>query len=899
MAAAGEATVFVKDSKSVLVHLRGKDWTQRGDYLEGSGEGNYLFGARAIGAGDFRVKATLRIRNLARSAATFVIDGNSHFGFEGSSGTMFVQGPLFGPSTRYLGPPRVREGRDFLFEVVCAGDELRFMIDGQGVHTVTYKGRQLGTIGFRPWRSTMQIMSFAAMGETVESPPPSAPSTRLKFYTIPTIDLAHETHRQVIVDREPGQYLGHPTTVLLEDNKTMIAVYPKGHGRGAIVMKRSTDAGLTWSERLPTPENWETSLEVPTIYRVVDPPGVKRLIMFSGLYPIRMAVSEDDGETWTPLEPIGDPPSRGGRSRAGGVPFGGVVTMASLVRLKDGTYMALFHDDGRFLRGEGKRTSFKVYKSLSTDGGLTWGQPEVVTEHAAAHLCEPGAVRSPDGKQIALLLRENSRKYNSFVVFSDDEGETWSEPVELPASLTGDRHTAHYAPDARLVISFRDRTHISPTWGDWVAWVGTYEDIVNGREGQYRIRLMDNHKGADCTYPAVELLPDGTFVMTTYGHWIEGEQAFIASVRFKLEEIDERAATLPAQTDVYVSGQDGYHTYRIPALLVSKAGTLLAFCEGRKNSASDHGDIDLMLKRSEDAGQTWSEQQIVYEEGDTAEITIGNPCPVVDQDTGTIWLTFCRDNRDVLITNSTDDGRTWSKPVEITSDVKKPDWGWYATGPGVGIQLQRGPHKGRLVIPCDHQERIDGKSVKLSHVFYSDDQGKSWQLGGSVPPHTDECQVVELADGRLLVNMRNYWGREGGEEEKGGMRAIAWSTDGGETWSDIEFDKMLIEPVCQASFVRYTGERSGDKNRLLFSNPASSETRHHLTMRLSYDEGKTWPVAAVVYSGPSAYSCLAGLPDGDIGCLYERRTKGPRETITFARCSLEWLTGGREKAAER
>jgi hypothetical protein len=309
----------------------------------------------------------------------------------------------------------------------------------------------------------------------------------------------------------------------------MIVFYPKGLGRGAIVMKRSGDAGVSWSWRLPVAPSWATSLEVPTIYPVVDPKGRKRLIVFSGLYPIRMAVSEDDGQTWSGLEPIGD--------------FGGIVAMADVVRLGDGSYMALFHDDGRFLRAGGRRTGkFYVYKTLSTDGGLTWSEPEVVTHLADVHLCEPGALRSPDGCQIALLMRENSRRRNSYVVFSDDEGKTWSEPVELPGALTGDRHQGLYAPDGRLVVSFRDRTHESPTPGDWVAWVGTYDDIVHQAEGQYRVRLMDNKKGADCAYPAVELLPDGTFVITTYGHWIEGETPFIASVRFKLEEIDRMAA---------------------------------------------------------------------------------------------------------------------------------------------------------------------------------------------------------------------------------------------------------------------------------------------------------------------------------------------------------------------
>ncbi len=353
-------------------------------------------------------------------------------------------------------------------------------------------------------------------------------------YSIPLIDLADETHRQVVVDREQGQYLGHPTTVLLEDGKTMIAVYPKGHGRGAIVMKKSTDGGLTWSDRLPVPENWATSQEVPTLYRVVDKQGVKRLIMFSGLHPIRMAVSEDDGANWTPLEPIGD--------------FGGVVAMASLVKLKNGDYMALFHDDGRFLYNKGKKGDKPgqsyVYKTISKDGGLTWGLPIVVTTHEEAFLCEPGAIRSPDGNQIAVLLRENNRKFNSFVIFSNDEGETWSEPRQVPGALTGDRHTAKYAPDGRLFISFRDTTLESPTKGDWVGWIGTYDDIVKGREGQYRVRLMDNTKGADCAYPPVELLPDGTFVTMTYGHWIKDQSPFIMSVRFKIKELDEKAQSI-------------------------------------------------------------------------------------------------------------------------------------------------------------------------------------------------------------------------------------------------------------------------------------------------------------------------------------------------------------------
>jgi hypothetical protein len=361
----------------------------------------------------------------------------------------------------------------------------------------------------------------------------------LRGYTIPFIDLAAETSRQVVVDREKGQYLGHPTTVLLEDGQTMLAVYPKGHGRGAILLKRSKDGGRTWSERLPTPKSWETSLETPTIHRTIDAQGKRRLILFSGLYPIRMSVSEDDGTTWSELAPIGD--------------FGGIVTMGFVEPLRTGPghYLAMFHDDGRFFQREPRKSaSMTLYQIFSQDGGLTWSRPQAIFESDQVHLCEPGVVRSPDGRQMAVLLRENRRLRNSHIIFSDDEGRHWTSPRELPGSLTGDRHTGRYAADGRLFLSFRDMAHESPTRGDWVGWVGTYQDLVAGREGQYRLRLMKNYPNAsgwiaDCAYPGVERLPDGTLVTTTYGHWAAGELPYVVSVRLRLAELDERLAAHP------------------------------------------------------------------------------------------------------------------------------------------------------------------------------------------------------------------------------------------------------------------------------------------------------------------------------------------------------------------
>ena len=354
-----------------------------------------------------------------------------------------------------------------------------------------------------------------------------------------------------------------------------------------------------------------------------------------------------------------------------------------------------------------------------------------------------------------------------------------------------------------------------------------------------------------------------------------------------------------ALVDVFVSGTGGYHTYRIPATIVTRDGTLLAFCEGRKANRSDSGDIDLLVKRSQDGGKTWSEQRVVWGDGQN---TCGNPCPVIDQTTGVIWLPMTwnhgkdtekqikantgQDTRRVYITHSDDDGLTWAKPREITDETKRPEWRWYATGPGVGIQLAQGRRRGRLLIPCDHSlVSPDDPSGYNSHVIFSDDHGASWQLGGVIRPAVNECQVVELADGTLMINMRNY-------DRAKTTRAVATSADGGLTWSAVRHDPALVEPICQASFLRYTMHGQDDRHRLLFSNPAHAQTggRRDMTVRMSDDEGQTWPVRRVLWPGPAAYSCLAVLPDGLIGCLFEAGEKHPYERIIFACFSRDWLT---------
>lgn len=331
---------------------------------------------------------------------------------------------------------------------------------------------------------------------------------------------------------------------------------------------------------------------------------------------------------------------------------------------------------------------------------------------------------------------------------------------------------------------------------------------------------------------------------------------------------------------VFVGGEGGVHTYRIPALVVAQNGDLLAFAEARHGGMSDSGDIDLVVKRSSDGGRTWSPAATIWDDGAN---TCGNPCPVVCSKTGRVLLlathNLGRDHeseiirgtsdgtRTVWLLHSDDDGRSWSRPREVTATTKQPDWTWYATGPGAGIEMQRGAHAGRLVIPCDHIEQ-DSKRY-LSHVIVSDDDGDSWRLGGSTPEDkVNECEVVELCDGALLLNMRNY------DRDKR-TRQQAHSRDGGATWTDQRFVPELIEPICQASIRRLRfadGDRPGV---ILFSNPASETGRERMTLRASFDDGETWPWSVPLDLGPAAYSCLQVLGDGSLVCLYE--AQGYRE----------------------
>ena len=347
----------------------------------------------------------------------------------------------------------------------------------------------------------------------------------------PVVDLSRETARQVVIaEGSPDVYQGHPTTVLLPDGKTIFAAWCINHGGQAGPLACSPDGGRTWTrldDRLPP--GFRKHTNCPSIYRMTDPQGQERLWVFSAWVgrfgaPMPSIMSEDAGRTWKELPPLGPT-------------FRCVMTFSSIVKLQDGSYLGLYH------RGpEGAdRAPLEVLQTRTKDGGFTWSEPRVVAQVEGQNPCEPFVFRSPDGGELCCLMRENTHKKYSLMMFSRDEGATWSVPVDTPWGLTGDRHMGVTTNDGRLVIAFRDQAPQSPTRGHFVAWVGTYDDIQQNRPGQYRIKLLHSFAGGDCGYPGVERLPDGTIVATTYIRlWNDARKHSVVCTRFCLEETDAR-----------------------------------------------------------------------------------------------------------------------------------------------------------------------------------------------------------------------------------------------------------------------------------------------------------------------------------------------------------------------
>jgi sialidase-1 len=358
-------------------------------------------------------------------------------------------------------------------------------------------------------------------------------------------------------------------------------------------------------------------------------------------------------------------------------------------------------------------------------------------------------------------------------------------------------------------------------------------------------------------------------------------------------------------SDVFPPGFNGISRYRIPGMVVTPKGTVLAYCEARKNDSADWGEIEIHMRRSTDGGRTWlSSQHIAHQaerlegnphkaESGKHEQTVNNPVAIIDRQTEVIEFVYCVNYARCFSMRSTDDGLTWSKPVDITASFepfrKKYDWEVIATGPGHGLQIK----SGRLVVPIWLAYGSIGEhKPSASGTIYSDDHGKTWQAGEIAFPDEgefgdpNETMIAELSDGRVMLVARSV--------SSANRKLISHSRDGATGWSRPVFHAQLWEPICMASILAhpakpgtliFSNPHSLDLNKNGEEKPAGRGKRKNLSIKLSHDDGKTWPVNKTLDAGPSAYSDLAVLPDGTVLCLYEKDT-----SIVCARFPLDWIT---------
>lgn len=338
---------------------------------------------------------------------------------------------------------------------------------------------------------------------------------------------------------------------------------------------------------------------------------------------------------------------------------------------------------------------------------------------------------------------------------------------------------------------------------------------------------------------------------------------------------------------LFQAGTEGYHTFRIPALVRAQQGTLLAFAEARRYTPSDTGEIAIVFRRSDDNGVSFGPMRTVVA---VPDMTCGNPAPVFDETTGIVWLLFCmnpkdgperlvfegRAQRTVWVMSSDDKGDSWSAPFELTGSVKPDDWTWYATGPGHGIQLANG----RLVVPCDHAQaksRTHADPVR-SHVVTSDDHGRTWQLGGIVSEAcSSECGLVETEPNQVLLEFRHDTDRR--------MRGLARSLDGGSSFGPAEFVTDPPDPGCRGGVVGL-GPNPHAAELLFVSHVAHREQRENLVLRVSRD-GRQWELAGCLWPGPAAYSELLVAADGTLCSFFEAGASHPYQELRFGRITWE------------
>lgn len=699
---------------------------------------------------------------------------------------------------------------------------------------------------------------------------------------LPLLDISQETYRHIIVAHGTEDiYQGHPTTLLMPDKKTIYCVWSVGHGGPAGPMAVSRNGGITWErmdDRLPA--GFKDHINCPSIYRMIDMNSSKaRLWVFSAQPDMPRIMSEDGGDTWIELPPLG---------------FECVMTFSSVIRLSDGNYLGFYH------RRKGE--TLVVLQTKTLDGGLTWSEPQVIADVDGKKPCEPFVFRSPDNNELCCLMRENTHTGRSLMMFSRDEGKSWTDPVETPWGLSGDRHMGVYTKDGRLVIAFRDMAPNSLTRGHFVAWVGTYKDILDNKPGEYRVKLLHSYAGNDCGYPGMELLPDGTIVATTYIKYRDDNQKHsVVSTRFNIRETDARNGRYLLDNSklkdeeplfltqvLYRSKTD--RSARGPHIVVAPDGTILAF--GRECSA---------IRRSNDKGKTWSPEEDLGFKGQNV---------IVDDVTGDI-LIISPDKDVPCLYRSQDNGNTWKKEsIGINPNIMNHGTGDVPIGISsmeTGITLKYGEHKGRLLIAGRLQPPFGNNDQEYwmynyNAAMFSDDRGRTWQVSNGIMSGTGEAALVELSDGRIYYNSRSHMSIDH-------RRRIAWSHDGGDKFVDWYVSDDLFEigePFyfkygtrpsygCRAGLTRMPDEIFPGNDVLLFSTPGwAGGWRYQMTVWVSFNGSATWPVERIIDANFSAYSSLAVDRDGTVYLLYEGGENKLYDETSVAVFNLKWLLEGEE-----
>jgi hypothetical protein len=509
-------------------------------------------------------------------------------------------------------------------------------------------------------------------------------------------------------------------------------------------------------------------------------------------------------------------------------------------------------------------------------------------------------LRSPDNRELCCLMRENTHAGHSLMMFSRDEGRTWSRPKDTPWGLTGDRHYGVYTNDGRLVIAFRDKAIGSETHNHFVAWVGTYDDIRNNRPGEYRIKLLTSHDGrGDCAYPGMERLPDGTIIATTYlKYWPDKRKHSVVSVRFNIRETDAMLARLLVKqsqvkepffrSEALFKTEPGQRNARGVHMVVAPNGDALAF-----NRASRS------LRRSSDGGRTWQPRESLPD-------AYGNV--VLDEVSGHLLLLNANKTEPHLY-RSADNAKTWSREAVVI----KPNIMGHGTGEvpidprcmETGITLKHGRHKGRLLIAARVQPPKGDNAQEYwmynyNTALYSDDRGRSWQVSDGIMTGTGEAALAELSDGRIYYNSRSHMSVDN-------RRRIAWSHDGGQRFVDWQVSDDLLEigePFyfrygtrpsygCRAGLVRIPNGVVSTGDALVYSSPDwPGGWRYQMTVWASLNGARTWPVKRLVDHGRSAYSSLAADRDGTIYLLYEAGKKKLYDEVKVASFNLAWLMEG-------